>query len=510
MTHCQVRHYRQTLAGLLSQLRASGLLVCYDGDEELAITHLSFDTRDLMEETLFFCKGAHFKVDYLFAAAENGAVAYVSETRYEDAPIPAILVTDIRQAMSVAAAYHYRNPSDKLTTVGLTGTKGKSTTAYYVKAILDEALAAECAVLSSIDNFDGVNREESHLTTPEAIPLHQHFVNAVESGLSHLVMEVSSQALKYGRVDGICFDVACLHNIGVDHISPIEHPDFEDYFAAKLKILDTCRVGCVNTDADHADRMLAYAKASGCRLVTYGSHPDDDVSCSQVRKDGEAIRFTVTTATFTEDFAITMPGLFNVQNALCAIAVCMTLGISVEAMKKGLLNARAAGRMEVFASRDGRVVALVDYAHNRMSFGALYDSVAKEYPGKTVITVFGCPGGKAYLRRQDLGELSGKHSSLVIITEEDSGEEPFAQIAGDIAKSVSSCGCRYEICEDRGEAIRRAICENRGDRVILITGKGRETRQKRGTLYIDTPSDVDYVERFMAIYDEAAVGVTVG
>ena len=205
-----------------------------------------------------------------------------------------------------------------------------------------------------------------------------------------------------------------------------------------------------------------------------------------------------------------MPGLFNVQNALCAIAVCLTLGIPTEAIRKGLVTARAAGRMEVFTSRDSRVVALVDYAHNRMSFGALYDSVAKEYPDKTVITVFGCPGGKAYLRRKDLGELSGKHSALVIITEEDSGEEPFARIASDIAANIEAEQGRYVICEDRGEAIRLAICENGSDKIILITGKGRETRQKRGTLYIETPSDVEYVERYLAEYDDSTVGVVLG
>ncbi|MBE6636170.1 MAG: UDP-N-acetylmuramoyl-L-alanyl-D-glutamate--2,6-diaminopimelate ligase [Ruminococcaceae bacterium] len=510
MMHPGASRYCHNLSAFLSLFEAEGLLCAQDPSDQVIIRHLSFDTRDLMDKTLFFCKGAHFKPEYLRMAAENGAVAYVSEVRYEDVSIPAVLVSDIRRAMSVAALFHYEQPAEKLKTVGITGTKGKSTTAYYVKAILDAALSSECAILSSIDNFDGVIREEAHLTTPEAIPLQQHFVNAYESGLTHLVMEVSSQALKYGRVDGVCFDVACFHNIGTDHISPVEHPDFEDYFASKLKIFNACRVGCVNTDVAYADRALQYAKTAGCRVLTYGSHPEDDIYCSSVKKDGEAIRFTVTTASFAEEFAITMPGLFNVQNALCAIAVCTALGIPPQAIREGLAIARAAGRMEVFTSRDSRVIALVDYAHNRMSFGALYDSVAKEYPDKTVITVFGCPGGKAYLRRKDLGELSGRHSSLVIVTEEDSGEEPFSQIAADIAASIEAEGGRYFICEDRGEAIRRAICENGSDKIILITGKGRETRQKRGTLYMDTPSDVDYVERYLAEYDDSTVGVVLG
>lgn len=489
------------LAAFVDILQQEGLLRSCRGDLDVDVYHLSFDTRNLRKNSLFFCKGVHFREEYLYQALENGAVAYVSEVCYDKADAPCLLVSDIRAAMSLLALYHYDFPADKLNTVGITGTKGKSTTAYYIKAIFDEALKKESAILSSIENYDGIIREESHLTTPEAIPLQQHFANAVESGISHLVMEVSSQALKYDRVKGVRFDVACFHNIGLDHISPIEHADFDDYFHSKLKILNTCRVGCVNTDDAHAKEVLTYAAKAGCRVVTYGSHPEDDVYCRRIQKTEDAIHFVVRTSAFEEEFAITMPGLFNVSNALAAIAVCITLSIPVDDIKRGLLHARAPGRMEVFYSRDKRTVALVDYAHNRMSFETLYQSVMKEYPGKRILTVFGCPGGKAHLRRRDLGELSGKYSDLVIITEEDSGEEPFASIAADIAQHVAAEGCEYQIIEDRGEAIRTAICKNGKDAVILITGKGRETRQKRGTQYIETPSDVDYVEQCVVAAD---------
>ena len=494
--------YCHSLSGFASLFSSQGFLIEEKGDGATLVEHLSFDTRSMRERTLFFCKGAHFKPEYLLAAKENGAVAYVSEVVYPDVDLPMLLVSDIRRAMSMAGLYHYEEPAKRLTTVGITGTKGKSTTAYYIKAIFDAAFPKESAILSSIENYDGVIREESHLTTPESIVLQQHFVNAADSGLSHLVMEVSSQALKYRRVEGVTFDIACFQNIGTDHISPVEHSDFEDYYRSKLSIFDHCRVGCVNTDVEHAETTLEYAQKSGCRVVTFGSHPTDDVFCKGIEKVGDELRFTVKTGDFEDTFAITMPGLFNVQNALCAIAVAWLLGVPREAIKEGLYHARAAGRMEVFTSRDGMATVLVDYAHNRMSFTALYESVLKEYPGKKIITVFGCPGGKAFLRRKDLGELSGRYSSLVIVTEEDSGEEPFSSIAKDIEENVVREGCPCRIIEDRGQAIAEAINES-GDKIILVTGKGRETRQKRGTLYIDTPSDVEYVERFLAVCDGA-------
>ena len=497
------RHKLDRLSDYIELFRNAGIFSGNSGDAAPPVDYLSFDTRDIRNNTLFFCKGAHFREEYLSDAEKLGASAYVSEREY-NLPLPHITVTDIRRAMSLSA-FPEGHGFDGLTVVGITGTKGKSTVAYYVKAILDAYLPTECAILSSVDNYDGVIREESHLTTPEAIELVHHFDNAVSSGLSHLVMEVSSQALKYGRVDGMYFPVACFTNIGRDHISPIEHPDFEDYFASKLKIFDSCGFACINTDAEYSDRMLEYAGSRGCRIVTFGSHPEDDVFISEVKKDGEAIRFRAVTDRFDDRFAITMPGLFNVENAAAAIAICLCLGVPAEYMKKGLEHARVKGRMEVFPSRDGRVIAIVDYAHNKMSFEALIKSVRAEYPGKKIIMVFGSAGGKAFSRRPDLGEAAGKYADHTILTEEDPGEEPFLNTAADIGKYITANGGSYSVREDRGEAIREAITGYGDNKVVLILGKGRETREKRGTVYVETPSDVDYTIECIKEYDSAAV-----
>ena len=497
------------LIDYINALERSGILITSINDQniiEKSIDCLTYDTRDISENALFVCKGVHFKEEYLKKAFASGAVAYVSEKEYDGYPY-GIIVSDIRKAIFTLAPLFYDNAPSKIVSVGITGTKGKSTTAYYMRAILDAYFSAadkpRCAIISSIDTYDGVENFESHLTTPEPFELYKHFNNAYESGISHLVMEVSSQALKYGRVSGINFDVACFTNIGTDHISPIEHTDFEDYFSSKLRIFDQCRAACINSDSDHYEKIRS-AAAGKCRIITFGSHSDDDIYCSGYEKRDEATYFHVKTPTFEREMCITMPGIFNISNALAAIAMSYVLNIPEQYVYEGLLHARAGGRMQVYKSRDERVVVIVDYAHNKMSFEALYSSTQIEYPGRKMIAVFGCPGYKAYLRRKDLPEAADKYCDHVILTEEDSGEEPFESIAKDISANITKC--TYDVIEDRIEAIRRSIFEVTDEkRVILLTGKGEETRMKRGTEYVDFPSDVEITLKILEEYDNAAV-----
>ena len=498
-----------TLKEYLALLEKEHLLstpISPEMDLEAPIALVSYDSREVVPGTLFICKGAHFKPEFLDMAREKGAIAYVSETAYPQAGLPGILVNDMRRTIAPLADLFYDHPSGRLKVIGLTGTKGKSSTSYYLKYILDEYMqekgGKESGIVSSIDTYDGVERFESHLTTPEPLELQRHFANGAQTGMEYLTMEVSSQALKYHR--SLCTDFAatCFLNIGYDHISPIEHPDFEDYFSSKLKIFAQGAINCVNLDCEHADRILAAAQAAGKPVYTFSQKNEEaDVYASQVRKRGNDILFRVRTRRFFREFRLTMPGLFNVENALAAIAVCEGLQIPERCIYVGLMKARVPGRMEVYSNADDTVIAIVDYAHNRMSFETLFRSVQAEYPGRRVVTVFGCPGKKALDRRKDLGEISGKYSNLVILTEEDSGEEDTLDICREIAQHVEKENCEYSIEPNRGEAIRQAILGCHEPSVLLITGKGAETRQKRGTQYIDTPSDVDYVHTFLQEYD---------
>ena len=405
---------------------------------------VSYNSREVIPGTLFLCKGAHFKTEFLADAQRRGAFAYVSEAAYPEVNLPCIRVTDIRRALAPLAVKYYNDPSRHLEVIGITGTKGKSSTAYYLKYILDEYLAPRgkrCGVISSIDTYDGVEEFESHLTTPEPLELQKHFANALASGLGYLVMEVSSQALKYHRTLGTRFAAAAFLNIGNDHISPIEHPDFDDYFQSKLKLFAQAELSCVNLDCDHGEEALTAARDACATVSTFSRrNPAAGVYGHDVRKVGGDIIFEVDAARLGGEYRLTMPGLFNVDNALAAIAVCQGLNIPREAVREGLGKARVPGRMEVYSSAGGDVTAIVDYAHNRMSFETLFRSVAEEYPGRRIVPVFGCPGKKALDRRRDLGEVSGAYSDLVVLTEEDSGEEDTVSICREIATHVA-CAC---------------------------------------------------------------------
>ena len=478
-------------------------------DASSPVENATYNSKEVTPDTLFVCKGATFKEDYLKDAISKGATCYVSEKKY-DVDISSIIVKDIRVSMPIIANLHYEQPWKKLNITGITGTKGKSTTAYYIKSIVDEYMknsgGKESAVISSIDVYDGVINKESHITTPESMELFMHFNNAVNSGISYLTMEVSSQALKYNRVDEIVFDCGIFLNISEDHISDIEHKDFNDYFHSKLRIFKQTKTAFICANSDNFNEIKEASKASE-KVITFG-HEDNlktdksecDVYGYNIKKTDDGIKFIVKTKDFDEEFLLTMPGLFNVENALAAIAVALEYNIPIEYIKKGIMIARSSGRMELYENKDKSIIAVVDYAHNKLSFDTLYSSTKKEYPEYDIYAIFGCPGYKAQIRRRDLGLIAGEYSKKVYICAEDPGDEPVIEISTEIASYVSKGNCPYELIEDRGEAIKKAIDDAKASNhktIILITGKGNETRQKYGHEYLDCPSDVEYVKRYL-------------
>ena len=330
----------------------NSILVEQNCDFDLNVENISYNSKEVQANTLFFCKGAHFKEQFLQDAINRGAVAYVSEKEY-GVDTPCVLVSDIRKSLYLTANFFYDNAWDKLNLIGITGTKGKSTTAYYIKYVLDEYLkengGKESGIASSIDTYDGIIRQESSLTTPEPFELHKHFHNAVKSGTAFFTMEVSSQALKYGRTEGVQFKIGCYLNIGIDHISAIEHPDFEDYFNSKMKLFTQCDTAVINLDSDRSEQVVEYSK-NAKKVVTFSiKDKNADVYGYNIHKDGSDTVFTVRTKSFEKEIRLSMPGLFNVENALCAISVAEILGIDYKYIYDGLARAKTSGRMEIYA-----------------------------------------------------------------------------------------------------------------------------------------------------------------
>jgi UDP-N-acetylmuramoyl-L-alanyl-D-glutamate--2,6-diaminopimelate ligase len=484
----------------IEKLKEEELLVSYNVDEgikDTIIEKVTYDSRKVIKNTLFICKGINFKEKYLQDATTNGAIAYISEKNYNLEHNQVIIVNDIRKAIAIMISMYYDNPQEKINMIGITGTKGKSSTAYYIKYILDDYMKdlqkQETAIISSIDTYDGKTREEAVLTTPEAEELLEHIHNANETGIENLVMEVCSQALKTKRVYGILYNYGVFLNISEDHISDIEHPDYEDYFQSKLKLFEQTQTAIVNLNTKDLDRVLQ-ASSKSKKTITFGTDETAMVYGYNIKKDGLNTIFNVKTSNFESEFILTMPGLFNVENALAAIAVTNDMGIPLKKIYNGIKNARVSGRMEVYPSKDNDVIVVVDYAHNKLSFEELYKSTIKEYPDRKIVTVFGCPGNHAINRRKDLGLLAGKYSEINYLTTEDPRfEEPY-DICVDIAKYIEQEHGKYEIVVDRGEAIRKAIFDNNRNSVILVTGKGNETVQYIKGKYVETLTDVDYVK----------------
>ena len=499
-----------SLKHLVELLNAAGCAARLEG-ADTQVSGMTVDSREAAPGCLFVCKGVSFKPAFLASAIEAGAAAYLCDETLAHAvaqaggTAPRIVASDVRRAMAIVAAKAYGRPDERLNIIGITGTKGKSTTAYMLRSIF-AAANIETSILGSIETDDGFEHYESHNTTPEAPELWRHLHNTEEAGRDIMVMEISSHGLKYDRVLGLHLSTACFLNIGRDHISSVEHADFEDYFSSKLRIFEQCKTAVVNLDSDHADHVIEAAK-SAKHLVTFaleqqGKTPQTsgaqaDFLARDIVASERGISFTVEAEGERRAMTLGMAGAFNVSNALAAIAMARLAGVSFDAIAEGLAHVRVPGRMELVSSADGRIVCIVDYAHNELSFETLFSSVVKEYPGRKVIAVFGAPGGKAVERRECLPRVAGRYADLIIYTEEDPAHERVEDICAELAANTPA-GVAHEEIHDREAAVARAFQAAEGEAaVVLLLAKGDETTQHRGDEYPEVKSDLALAREFL-------------
>ena len=473
---------------IITILKEQNLLKDYT-EIDLNINNISYNSNEIKENTLFVCKGFSFKEEYLNDAINNKAICYMSEIDYKK-DIPKIIVTDVRKALAIVSLNFYK---DNLFKIGITGTKGKTTTNFYIHNILKYHLGYQPGILATHYFYNGKEEGKNYNTTPESLELHKLLNTMDKNKLKYVTMEVSSQATKLDRVFGMHYNIGCFLNIGEDHISPIEHNDFNDYLNCKIRFLNMCDKVIIYKQTDHYDEIIE--KIQDKEIITYGLTKDCDYYIKDITPFTDKIMFNVVHNKEEENYYIKMEGTFNVINATCAIAISKLLGISYENIQKGLSTTHVKGRMEKIEDSIGPII--IDYAHNRLSAEALYKSVKDKYKGKRIISVFGCPGDKGTNRRKDMGISAGEYADYIYLTSEDPGEKDIVDICNDIIKYLKPFNKPFEVIEDRKTAIIKALEERKENDVLVILGKGDEDYQITKNGYEPYEQDINIVKNYL-------------
>lgn len=452
----------------------------YQNKKNEIISDITYNSKSCIKDSVFFVKGINFKAEYVLDAVNNGASLVVAEKEYETGTAGLIVVSDIRRAMVVVAETFFDKSYEKIKMIGLTGTKGKTTTATYIHNILNEFAKKRTALLSTVETYTGTRCEESHLSTPEAIELQRYIKEAATNDLRYLTMEVSSQAYKIDRILDMKFDIGLFLNISEDHISPAEHPNFTDYLNCKLEFIKNCKTVIINRETNYFESVIDASKNAG-KVITFGSEEikeNVDYYFTNLRKEQGYLVFDVWHSQQQETYKTKMLGYFNVENALAAIIVAKELDIPVENIKCGIEKTTVSGRMNVFEKNNKTII--VDYAHNRLSFEKFFEAVKTDYSNCDIIAVFGAPGGKAYGRRKDMAEIASKYCDKIYLTADDPQFESVKDICNEISTFIS---CNYEIIEDREQAINKAFDEMKETSVLCLLAKGEDKYQQiRGKL----------------------------
>lgn len=461
----------------------------YQGNDDLEVAHIAYDSRQVKENTLFICIEG-FQTDghqYAFDAIKKGATALLVQKEMDDIPsnITVIYVDNTRESMPYISSVFYKNPAENLNLVGVTGTNGKTTITFLISKILEE-YKIKIGMIGTVENRIGRKVIEAKRTTPESLDLQALFAQMVKEEVTHVIMEVSSHALELNRVDACAFKIGVFTNLTLDHLD--FHKTMEHYRNAKAKLFNKCKYGIINIDDPHADEII---KQASCQIITFGIENEGDFRAYKIHMDGKGIEFSVMIEEQEIRFRLRTIGRFNVYNALGAICAAYYLGIPIQVIKDALEAMEGVpGRVQTIPSDKGFNV-IVDYAHAPDGLENVLKTI-KEFAKGKVITVFGCGGDRDRSKRPIMGEIAGKYSDSCIITSDNPRSEKPEDIIEEIEAGMKRTKCYYTKAVDRREAIKIAIQRASKDDMILIAGKGHETYQimKDKVIHFDDVEEV--------------------
>ena len=418
--------------------------------------------------------------EFVNDAIKKGAVAVLVEEgcNYKSFKVKSdtvvVMAKNTREALAIVSCNYYKNPSKKLKLIGITGTKGKTTTSYMIKEILEKA-GKKVGLIGTLETvINGKKIKENDRTTPESLELQEMLGKMVKEKVEIAVIEVSSQSLKLHRVTGCNFDIVIFTNFSKDHISKIEHPTMEDYLQSKLKLFEMCNVGIVNNDDVQGAKIPRLFPNSS--ITTFGIDNHADVMARDVTVTNTYADFKVKLTDKNERVKVGIPGRFSIYNALVAICVAKRFEISPDIIKEALLEVRVPGRSEMIDNK-AEIPIMIDYAHTPESLESILKTV-KIYTKGRVILVFGCGGNRDKTKRPIMGEIAGRVADYTFITTDNSRDEEPEEIANQIEEGIKKTKGKYSIELDRKEAIKEAIKMSSKADIVVIAGKGHEMYQE--------------------------------
>ena len=456
------------------------------GTEELEINKINYDSRKVSDNDLFVCVKGYSTDGHKYAdkAISNGSKVIVvqDEIDIDNKDVTIVKCRDTRKALAVMGANYYDNPSKKMKIIGITGTNGKTTTAFMIKDILESA-GKKVGLIGTIANFICGEKIHTERTTPESLELQELFAEMVDKGVEYCVMEVSSHSLELDRVYGIQFECGIFTNLTRDHLD--FHKTFENYYAAKFKLFERSSIKLINSDDTYGMQVLNDCrKLNADNLYSFSVKSDSDYKAYDEVMGSRNIKFKVKLDK-EEEFILGIPGEYNIYNALGAIGVCHKLGICIDAIRNGIENAVVPGRCERVAKEYNLPYEIIiDYAHTPDGLENILKT-AKAFTKGKLIAIFGCGGDRDKVKRPQMGKIGIDIADLAVITSDNPRSEEPMEIIEDIKAGLDKDN--YMIIENRHDAIRKAIEIAQKDDVIVIAGKGHETYQilKDKTIHFD-------------------------